>query len=147
MASDGGLRPLFRKHLGQEAHWQSIETGMVTSGVPDANVCLLGGTEVWVEMKATTGWSPAIRPEQVGWHLTRVRMGGRTFFATRRQHDGGPRKGAAVDELWLCSGRWAAELRSGGLRHPDIVFSGVWHGGPTRWDWNSVRECLSNESI
>ena len=47
----------------------------------------------WViENKATDGWSPVIRPAQVGWILKRRRAGGRVFFTIRRAHDGGPRR-------------------------------------------------------
>lgn len=145
MSSDGGLRPLFRQHLRDQAHWQSIEVGLIAAGVPDSNVCLMPGREVWVEMKQTSSWAVGVRTEQIGWHKHRIRMGGRTFVATRRRHDGGPRKGPAVDELWLCSGNYLGMISSGGLQHPDINWSGVWSGGPTQWNWDRVRQILENE--
>lgn len=139
---DGGLRNLFHIHLKSGAHWQAVETGGTGLGIPDSNYCI-DGVEGWVEMKRTNAWSVGVRPEQNSWHRTRTARGGRTFFAVRRCHDGGPRKGDAVDELWLCHGRWSLALMVGGLQHPEIKWLGVWSGGPARWDWQAVRHILT----
>lgn len=141
MSSDGNLRSIFRDHLKVGFHWQSIETGLINAGVPDANFGA-DGVERFVEFKQTAGWKPHIRTEQIGWHKHRHMVGGVSFIAIRRWHDGGVRKGAAVDELWLCRGKWIAILAAKGMRDTDIPWIGVWSGGPSRWDWDSVRAAL-----
>lgn len=143
MASDGGLRPLFRKHL-PGVDWCSIETGLTASGVPDLNGCR-AGVEFWVECKQTAAWAVEVRPMQVGWHLRRLRAGGRTWFAVRRRCPAGRRRPAA-DELWLVRGRAAGDLRRLGLAqlHPEDV-AGSWGGGPARWAWSAVESVLLGE--
>lgn len=135
---DDGLRGIFHTRLRQDCHWQAIETGGVGLGVPDSNVCI-ESLERWVEFKSTDAWAVVFRPEQISWHRKRIRTGGVTFIAVRRRHSGGPRKGPAVDELWLCSGRWAERLQEGGLQDREVEWCGVWSHGPSRWDWDTVR--------
>ena len=139
---DGGLRPLFRDKLRRGFHWQSIETGGTGRGIPDSNYCEQGWGEGWVEFKLTDAWSVGIDAEQVGWLKTRLLYGGRTFLAVRRRHAGGPRKGVAVDQLWMCSGWYAGAVKADGLRSEDVVWLGVWSGGAAQWDWDAVREAL-----
>lgn len=146
MSIDGGLRPLFHQRLREGFHWQAIETGGTGLGIPDSNFC---GTDTrtgvsvdgWVEFKQTSGWAVGLSPEQVGWHRVRCARGGRTFVAVRRWHDGGPRKGPPVDELWLYEGRWAGRLAREGLGQ-DVPLLGWWPSGPSAWRWDSVRELL-----
>lgn len=137
--SDGGLRQLFRDHLKAGWHWQSIETVLVSTGVPDSNGCC-GGVEVWVEFKQTSGWAVTLRPDQIGWLVARSYRGGRCFVAVRRWTAAGPRKPAA-DELWLLDGARARELKTGGLR-ANVGVLGVWRGGPSAWDWAAVQSLL-----
>lgn len=142
MSIDGGLRSLFHTHLKSGAHWQAIETGGTGLGIPDSNYCI-DSKEGWVEFKQTDSWSVGMRPEQCSWLRTRRARGGVAWIAVRRKHDGGPRKGAAVDELWLCDGEWAQILSDHGLKHPDILWAGVWSGGPARWQWGEVGAILA----
>ncbi len=138
---DGGLRQLFRRYL-PEPDYATIETGLVSLGVPDLNACL-NGAEVWIEMKVCSGWSVTIRPEQSAWAERRIRHGGRVFLAVRRKHDGGPRKGPPVDELWIFHGRDAATVRKEGLLSgPPLLRSS---GGPQLWDWRRVSQILFNK--
>lgn len=143
MTTDGGLRQLFHARLREGIHWQAIETGGTGRGIPDSNYCC-GGVEGWVEYKQTSAWSVGMRPEQVGWHLTRAQRGGRTFVAVRRQHDGGVRRGAAVDELWLFQGTAVSSLARSGLLSDDGLL-GRWSGGPSQWDWVQVRDLLISD--
>lgn len=142
---DGGLRALFRRHM-PAWHWNSIESGMTGSGIPDSEYCAPGGITGWVEYKGVLdGWRPDIRAAQVGWHLRRARAGGRNFFAVRRQTSAGPRKGAATDELWLVRGSAARELKASGLKGlPAGSVMGIWWSGPARWDWGAVGQHLTN---
>lgn len=140
MSVDGGLRTLFREKLREGFHWQSIETGGTGRGIPDSNYCC-DGIEGWVEFKQTEGWAVTLRPEQIGWLVTRSMRGGRVFIAVRRQHDGGVRRGESVDELWLLRGAAARELRTQGLQG-GVGVLGVWSGGPAGWDWQGVRARL-----
>jgi hypothetical protein len=138
---DGGLRRLFQEHL-PHLHWQSIETGLTGRGVPDSNFCS-DGTEGWIEFKWTAAWGVDLRPEQVGWHMRRARAGGLTRIAVRQQCAAGPRRGPAVDALWLLRGSFAADIRSGGLRHlPSGSCLGQWHNGPANWDWPLIGRLL-----
>lgn len=139
---DGGLRPLFHDRLRAGFHWQAIETGGTGQGIPDSNFCCATG-EGWVEYKWTDGWDVRLKPEQVAWHVKRWLRGGRTWIAVRRQAAAGPRRGAAVDELWMFEGRWARELRAGGLRSNAAPLLGRWSGGPALWDWAAVRRLLA----
>lgn len=147
MTTDGGLRQLFRNHLRRGFHWQSVETVLVSQGVPDSNYCCRAddghgpGREGWVEYKQTTGWAVTLRTEQIGWLTRRALTGGRVFIAVRRQNEGGPRRGASVDELWLLDGGRARELKAAGLRSTVGVL-GVWRYGPEGWDWEAVRALL-----
>lgn len=143
---DNNLRPLFRKHVPKPCHWQSVETGQISRGVPDSNFCA-EGVEGWVEMKATRGWTVGLRPEQIGWLLTRARHGGRVFVAVRRQS-------STCDDLYVFDGACAEILRVGGIPAgaaltPNAVpylrgrpCRGHWTGGPARWDWPAVRLAL-----
>ena len=131
MSVDDGLRVLFRKNIRQ-CHWQSVETGFTSRGVPDSNCCLQG-SESWIEFKSVRrGWAVKMRPEQVGWLLTRERHGGRTFVAVRRRAQG-------ADELYLYRGTSARDLKDRGLLTPPILRCG---GGPARWDWSAVEQTL-----
>lgn len=133
MRPDGGLRALFRARVPPPAHWQSVETGGTSRGVPDSNVCC-AGTETWIEFKTTRGWTVPLRPEQVGWIVARTRHGGRCLIATRQL-------GGMRDDLWIHDGRWARELRDGGLLA--ALPRGRWDGGPESWDWTAVRRLLA----
>ena len=138
---DGGLRGEFRRRLRNGWHWQSIEN-LVGLGVPDSNYCC-DGVEGWVEYKQTEGWACTLRKEQVGWISERIRRGGRVFIAVRRKHSGGPRKGLAVDELWIFKGEHASILKKEGIRSVDPVYYG--QGGPANWDWERI-ETLMKET-
>lgn len=135
---DGGLRKTFHARLKEGIHWQSVEsvTGL---GIPDSNFCG-GGVEGWVEFKMTKGWAVTLRPEQVGWIMARTMRGGRVFVATRRMHNGGPRLGAPVDELWIHRGRDVLELNENGLRGAEPVYMAT--GGQSLWHWPTIREIL-----
>jgi hypothetical protein len=140
---DGGLRIMFRTHLKAGWHWQSIETGGTGLGVPDSNFCTEvqgGGVEGWIEFKRTDAWAVQFRTEQVGWARERRMRKGRVFAAVRRHHDGGPRLGKPVDELWLFGGDEIPRLARDGLRVAQPL--GVWHGGSGRWNWKEVATLL-----
>jgi hypothetical protein len=140
---DDGLRALFHKHLPHPRDLQDVEIGMRDRGVPDLNFCIEGSSG-WIEMKATSGWTVDLKPAQIAWLVTRVRHGGRVFVAVRKRTVAGPRKGNAVDELWLLNGSYARELRTGGLRGASrLAVLGRWTGGPRDWDWVAVRNLVA----
>lgn len=136
---DGGLRPLFREHLRAGFQWNTIETGTTAGGVPDSEFCS-EGVSSWLEFKQTTGWAVTLKPEQVAWHTVRHLRGGRSLIAVRRWPEAGVRR-VAADELWIFLGRHAMELRAGGLR-AGVPCLGIWEGGPSRWDWDHVRQVI-----
>ncbi len=134
---DGGLRALFRQHL-PEVDWQSIETPMTGGGVPDSNYCV-DGFSGWIEHKKTDGWAVEVKIAQVGWIERRIRHGGRVLVAVRRKLPAGPRRGPAVDELYLFRGAAIRNLKDRGLMGVlDDHVIGSWHSGPQRWDWGAV---------
>lgn len=148
---DGGLRGIFRARVPPPVHWTSVETGGTGRGVPDSNFCI-DGVEGWIEYKLTAGFAVNLRPEQVGWLVTRARHGGRCFVAVRRQCGEGPRRDKA-DELYLFAGFVARELRDEGLRPFAVTKNaptarrqagllGCWTRGPSNWDWDEVRQLL-----
>jgi hypothetical protein len=139
---DGGLRGLFRERLIVGFDWQSVESALTGGGIPDLNGKPKGAPEVWVEMKQTKEWAVTLEVEQVGWVLRRIRYGGRVFVAVRRRCTAGKRR-VAADELWLLRGSFAKELKREGLRGcPPAAVLGVYAGGPSVWDWVSVRKHL-----
>ncbi len=138
---DGGLRTIFSSNL-RDFQWTAIETGTTISGVPDAEFCS-AGIQGWIEYKATETHKITQTDKtkfQISWHERRHREGGRTFIGVRRWHDGGPRKGAAVDELWMFRG---ADIRAiytqGLLETTPLLWVG---GGPGKWPWPKVRQIL-----
>ncbi len=133
MARDGDLRAIFRRKLPQ-FDWQPIESPLTSRGIPDTNACG-NGIEFWIENKKTDGWAVGLRPEQVGWIKRRVRHGGKVWIAVRRKDN----------ELWMVRGKWATELKAGGLRKLQMLpLNDLWSfsGGPAQWDWPIVAELL-----
>ena len=145
---DGGLRKIFHGKL-RGIHWQAIETGGTGRGIPDSNYCAPrpdgNGTEGWVEFKSTEGWAVDLSPDQIGWILRRIRMGGTVWIAVRRKHTGGPRKGDPVDELWILPGRLAKEAKELGLRGIKEDCAVLSSGGQSAWDWDEIRRVLTWE--
>jgi hypothetical protein len=131
---DGNLRRIFRTNI-RAVHWVSIESPSTEPGIPDLNGCY-NGVEFWVENKLTHGFAVSnILPEQIGWHLRRVRAGGRTFVAVRRSK---PR----VDELYIIAGSNIARLAEAGLTATPLL--GKWAGGPARWGWSDILPLFLN---
>lgn len=152
MSIDGGLRAEFRQNLRVDFQWTTIETGAVTLGVPDSEFCYrdpklppsvqFAGRQGWIEYKITEASAVTLRPEQIGWLEHRGRVGGRVYIGVRKRHNGGPRKGAAVDELWILDGRNASAVKMFGLSEKMSYFLGKWSGGPKSWDWMAVKDLL-----
>jgi hypothetical protein len=141
--TDGGLAQIMREALPM-VHLQRIETGGTGLGIPDINGCF-EGSEFWCELKSTSGYAVVIRPEQIGWAERRIRAGGRVFLLTRRKAIAGPKKGPAVDELWVHNGALARDVSRAGLKDgPLPLYRGT--GGPARWDWNTILRLLTDAS-
>lgn len=111
--ADGGLRPLFKQNA--PGFWQAIETGGTGKGIPDSHF-VIEGVSGWMEFKQTETVKVGLRPEQVAWINKYHRNGGNVFIGVRYKHDGGPRKGPAVDEFWLYSGADVLSVARAGLR-------------------------------
>lgn len=137
---DGGLRRLFRDKL-PEFDWQPVETGGISSGVPDTNYCR-EGTEGWIEFKATTTDRVTFRPLQPGWITRRCWHGGRVHIAVRQTATS--RRDAGRDTLWMFDGRIVAELATDGISRVAARAVGQWPGGPPSWDWAAVRRILTD---
>lgn len=129
----------------KKAHLTTVESGGTEQGIPDLEGCY-DSVSWWCECKATDAWKFEVSAFQASWHLRRARVGGLSYFAIRKRHDGGPRLGKPVDELWLYEGRHAADLKEKGLRC-DAKPLGRWGGGPAKWDWDAVLALLSPGAI
>jgi hypothetical protein len=128
---DGGLRGVFKDHL---KGWQltPIETGVIVSGVPDAEFCAPGGISGWIEFKyVRQGNAVGLRPAQVAWIDRRYRLGGRVFIAVQRR-----------DELYIYDGSGVRELKIHGLEST----KGLLHQSVGRWDWDAISEALLKSS-
>ncbi len=62
-----------------KVHWQRIESGATSRGVPDINACY-AGKEFWVELKILHGDRVSLTPQQVAWHTRRSKQGGITWI-------------------------------------------------------------------
>lgn len=138
---DGGLRQIFRQRL-PAVHWQSIEVPAIQKGVPDCNGCY-DGKDFWSENKLTHGWTIGLRPEQAAWLAKRARAGGTARIAVRRVIKAGPRKGSAVDQLWILDGADALKIIRANTLQTNASVLGFWDGGPSRWQWPEVLAALT----
>lgn len=136
---DGGLRREFhRRREFNDFHWQAIETGMVGSGVPDSNYCVLGYGDGWIEFKKISrGHIVSVRKEQVAWIEQGLRFGRRIHVAVRDMRD--PNE----DLLLIYHGSSIRALKTGRFLHANpLLLTG---GGPSRWNWKSVREIILSQ--
>ena len=120
---------MFRQKL-PHWFWVVVETPISGGGVPDHHWCV-NGVSGWNEYKAATGFVVGFRPEQIGWHASFARHGGRSFIIIRR-------KVRKIDELWIYRGVDA---------HHDMmkVFKPLvkMEGGPAAWQWQDVEKLLT----
>jgi hypothetical protein len=140
--SDGNLRPLFKQYL-PDAMWVPIETWSTGVGVPDTHYCFAGGRAGWIENKVTDTFKIKVQPGQIGWLERYSRLGGRCFVAVRRLTTAGPRKGLAVDELWIYRGSDVRAIAVDGLKGASPLV--VYPGGPVEWVWGSVKRLLISQ--
>jgi hypothetical protein len=124
---DGDLRAIFREKF-KTWQWSSVETGIVSPGIPDAEFCAPGGVSGWVEFKKTEGWKINFEPLQPSWIHKRVRLGGRVFVAVRRK----------VDELYVIPGTEILSLVDVGLKGRSPLCA----GGRRKWDFKLVEQIL-----
>ena len=98
----------YRKKLPQGCHNLRVENP-ACPGTPDLNYCHQG-VEGWIEFKQvkslpkrpeTPVFTGALRPEQVLWHIKRVRSDGRTFICGYVEE---------TDEFFLIPGKYAQEF-------------------------------------
>jgi hypothetical protein len=82
------------------------------------------------------------QPGQPTWIHRYVRHGGRVWIAIRHAHNGGPRLGPPVDDLYLIHGRYVLDVVERGLRMEQNMIAGRWPEGPKGWDWGMILEKL-----
>lgn len=132
---------MFQKHL-PSVHWQGVETWSTGQGVPDMNGCI-EGWEFWIENKLTSGYKVNFEVGQVAWIERRHRAGGRVFLAIRRKAPAGPRRGEAVDELWLFKGNQVRSVAVNGLDEDKEFPFYRTEGGPAKWNWEAIKNALT----
>jgi Holliday junction resolvase len=88
-----------------KVHWQRIESGATSRGVPDINACY-AGKEFWVELKILHGDRVSLTPQQVAWHTRRSKQGGITWIMV---HD------SKTNTINLISGSQSVTLAKHGL--------------------------------
>lgn len=72
---EAGLWRAIKQNLPM-VHWQRIESGSTSQGIPDLNGCYQGH-EVWLELKAKRG---VLSKWQINWARQRRDAGGRVFM-------------------------------------------------------------------
>jgi hypothetical protein len=135
---DGGLRSIFRRKL-HTFHWNTIEVGILGSGIPDNEFCTPTGVQAWIEFKQTHIFQVKFQPFQAPWLDRRCRYGGNAWIAVRRRPQS--QREAGADELWLIRGDQALALQKDGLEY---VHATVWEGGPSHWNFNEIAGQLCN---
>ena len=58
-----------------KVHWQRVESGATSIGIPDVNGCY-AGYEFWIELKILHGDRVSLTPQQIAWHTRRSTVGG-----------------------------------------------------------------------
>lgn len=130
-----------RRHLGN-AHIQRFED-KTTAGIPDTNVCFVGGREVWLEgkflekypVRDATLIKVKLKPEQALWLWLRLRAGGNAFVWVRvpdgwylfetaesffKLRDGVPREEfVGMGKYFNCAYEMAEYLAAGGSTKKD----------------------------
>ena len=80
------LYQALKKNLPR-VHWQRVETGAISTGVPDVNGCGWG-KEFWIELKEIhSGNQLTLRPMQVSWIAKRAMNGGQVFVMARKNDE------------------------------------------------------------
>ena len=136
---DGGLYPLFQKHI-KEFHWQRIEPTSATAGMPDCNYCF-EGTEGWLELKQEKNGKIDLRPVQIGWILDRARHGGLIRIAVRVSFI--PMM-PEEDLLIIYDGALVRDYYKRKITDNETMKFAInfWRGGPKSWDWNEIKQSL-----
>lgn len=93
----------------RDCHWQRIESGMTSRGIPDVNACR-DGVECWLELKVVQGRQVKLRPEQVAWLLLRTtRFHGRAWIVANDYYR---------ERILVWSGRYADKVKQHGIDAP-----------------------------
>jgi len=66
-----------RKSLPPKCHATRIENRH-GGGIPDVHICI-PGVSFWVELKASNGSDPVLRPQQAAWHARQAACGGLSY--------------------------------------------------------------------
>ena len=112
-----------------DVHWTRIESWS-SPGDPDVNCCASFG-EFWIELKVTKSNRIALSPHQIGWHLIRSRLGGRSYILTRE---------AAKDPLYLFSGRFVRELSENKINQIEPMVE-----IPYQYDWEKLMTVIRKD--
>lgn len=144
---DGGLRKMLMGHLtpADGWAWSALEVTSGERGIPDAAYCC-AGVSGWVECKAGETARVPVSGSlgfQLNWTRRWCAAGARVTWAVRQQHNGGPRRGAALDRLWLLDGAAIAALAGNGLAVDAGGVLLVTDGGVRGWDWKAIAHTLT----
>jgi hypothetical protein len=140
--SEKNAYKLLKKHLVLPCsdRIDRIETRII-QGVPDVNLCLDGGYEMWIEIKSPVepkkqstplfGSNHKVSQEQKNWFHRQLASGGRGFFLIYTDK-----------RIILLNGKFYDEINAMPLS--EILDKADWHTTkPVRKnEWNKLREAL-----
>jgi len=68
-------------------HCCRVESGPITPGIPDVNIQMRNGPEVWIELKVVNPKGKLhVRSGQRAWHTRRLKEGGKCFILTKWEY-------------------------------------------------------------
>ena len=116
-----------------KVHWQRIETGGISRGIPDVNGCF-AGKEFWIELKILHGNRVSLTPQQVAWHMRRSKQGGRSWIMI---------DDPKTKTLSLVSGNQSVTLANEGVSSCMVIQ----HQKPIDWEALILDLCLTPQVI
>jgi Holliday junction resolvase len=116
-----------------KVHWQRVESGGTSRGIPDVNGCF-AGHEFWIELKILQGNRVSLTPQQIAWHTRRSSAGGVSWILVED-----PRS----KSIFLISGNQAINLSTNGLSSCEAkIFE-----RPIDWEQLLLTLCLTERLI
>lgn len=121
-----------RRNIGKQGHFDRIESGYTSPGIPDVGYCIQGSGGL-LELKYMDKKSrPKIRPSQVTWFRKRVRHGGHPLLLLKDMRFG--------RDYFLFYGHKVPELAAVKPHDWPMMADKRWHGS-MHWE-GLIRELV-----